>query len=218
MTIGIIGAGNIGQAIAKHLASAGLPASIANNRGPGSLSSIVQKLGAGITAAEMKTAAKADIVFLAVPWTAYEDAVAGLSPWGGRIVIDAMNAASISPEGLRPFDLGGRASSQIVAERLTGARVVKGSTRCRPPRLRATPTQTAASGCCLSREMTRRHGRKSRASSIGSDSWPSTSETSKWAADSSNSLAVRSQGSTWCSSHEQYGATNRRLGVEQTLS
>jgi predicted dinucleotide-binding enzyme len=125
MTIGIIGAGNIGQAIAKHLASAGIPASIANNRGPGSLSSIVQKLGVGITAAEMKAAAKADIVFLAVPWSAYEDAVAGLPPWGGRIVIDAMNAASIGPEGLRPFDLGGRASSQIVAERLTGARVVK---------------------------------------------------------------------------------------------
>src|SRR5258708_37874320 len=125
MTIGIIGAGNIGQAVAKHLASAGSPASIANNRGPGSLSSILQKLGAGITAAEMKVAAKADIVFLAVPWSAYEDAVAGLPPWGGRIVIDAMNAASIGPEGLRPFDLGGRASSQIVADRLTGARVYK---------------------------------------------------------------------------------------------
>src|SRR5216684_1982235 len=82
MTIGIIGAGNIGQAVAKHLATAGIPASIANNRGPGSLSSIVQKLGAGITAAEMKVAAKADIVFLAVPWSAYTDAVAGLARWG----------------------------------------------------------------------------------------------------------------------------------------
>src|SRR6266550_4575924 len=101
MTIGIIGAGNIGQAIAKRLASAGIPASISNNRGPSSLSSIVQGLGAGITAAELKVAAKADIV------------------------IDAMNAASIGPEGFRPFDLGGRPSSQVVADRLTGARVVK---------------------------------------------------------------------------------------------
>jgi len=125
MTIGIIGAGNIGQAVAQRLASAGIPASIANHRGPSSLSSIVQNLGAGITAAEIKVAAKADIVFLAVPWSAYADAVADLAPWGGRIVIDAMNAASVGPEGLRPFDLGGRPSSQIVAERLTGARVVK---------------------------------------------------------------------------------------------
>src|SRR6202167_3330289 len=125
MTIGIIGAGNIGQAIAKRLASAGISASIANNRGPSSLSSIVQNLGAGITAAEIKVAAKADVVFLAVPWSAYADAVAGLAPWGGRIVIDAMNAASVGPEGFRPFDLGGRPSSQVVADRLTGARVVK---------------------------------------------------------------------------------------------
>src|SRR6266478_954024 len=125
MTIGIIGAGNIGQAIAKRLASAGIPASIANNRGPSSLSSIVPNLGTGITAAEIKVAAKADIVFLAVPWSAYADAVAGLGPWGGRIVIDAMNAASLGPEGFRPFDLGGRPSSRVVADRLTGARVVK---------------------------------------------------------------------------------------------
>jgi 8-hydroxy-5-deazaflavin:NADPH oxidoreductase len=68
MTIGIIGAGNIGQAVARRLASAGIPASIANNRGPGSLSSIVQGLGAGITAADATVAAKADVVFLAVPW------------------------------------------------------------------------------------------------------------------------------------------------------
>ena len=125
MTIGIIGAGHIGQAVAKRLASAGIPASIANNRGPSSLSSIVQGLGAGITAAETKVAAKADVVFLAVPWQAYADAVAGLAPWGGRIVIDAMNAGFVGPEGLRPFDLGGQASSQLVADRLTGARVVK---------------------------------------------------------------------------------------------
>jgi predicted dinucleotide-binding enzyme len=125
MTIGIIGAGNIGQAIAKRLTSAGIPASIANNRGPSSLSSIVQNLGAGITAAEIRVAAKADIVFLAVPWQAYADAVAGLAPWNGRIVIDAMNAASVGPEGFRPAELGGRPSSQVVSDRLPGARVVK---------------------------------------------------------------------------------------------
>ena len=125
MTIGIIGAGNIGQAIAKHLASAGIPASIANNRGPSSLSSIIPTLGAGITAADAKVAAKADVVFLAVPWQAYADAVAGLAPWGGRVVIDAMNAGFLGPQGYQPFDLGGRASSQVVADRLTGARVVK---------------------------------------------------------------------------------------------
>jgi 8-hydroxy-5-deazaflavin:NADPH oxidoreductase len=125
MTIGIIGAGSIGQAIAKRLASAGIPASISNKHGPRSLSSIVQGIGSGITAVELKVAAKADVVFLAVPWSVHTEAVAGLAPWDNRIVIDAMNAASVGPEGFRPFDLGGRPSSQVVADRLTGARVVK---------------------------------------------------------------------------------------------
>jgi 8-hydroxy-5-deazaflavin:NADPH oxidoreductase len=125
MTIGIIGAGSIGQAIAKRLGSAGIPASISNNHGPRSLSSIVQGIGSGITAVELKVAAKADVVFLAVPWSVHTEAVAGLAPWDNRIVIDAMNAASVGPEGFRPFDLGGRPSSQVVADRLTGARVVK---------------------------------------------------------------------------------------------
>jgi 8-hydroxy-5-deazaflavin:NADPH oxidoreductase len=40
-------------------------------------------------------------------------------------VIDAMNAGFLGPQGYQPFDLGGRASSQLVADRLMGARVVK---------------------------------------------------------------------------------------------
>jgi predicted dinucleotide-binding enzyme len=137
MSIGIIGAGNIGQAIAKRLANAGIPASIANSRGPKSLSSI--GLDASITAAEISVAAKADVVFLAVPWAVHADAVAGLAPWDGRIVIDAMNAASVGPEGLRPFDLGGRPSSQVVADRLTGARVVKAFNTLPAPVLASDP-------------------------------------------------------------------------------
>ena len=81
-------------------------------------------MGPKVRAATVKDAANAHIVILAVPWSAHA-AVAGLAPSGGCIVIDATNAGSIGPEGLRPFDLGGRPSSQVVADRLTGARVVK---------------------------------------------------------------------------------------------
>jgi predicted dinucleotide-binding enzyme len=121
----IIGSGAIGSALAGHFANKGIEVLLANNRGPASLEDLVRKLGPKVRAATVKDAAKADIVILAVPWAAYADAVAGIAPWGGRIVIDAMNAASIGPEGFRPFDLGGRPSSQVVADRLTGARVVK---------------------------------------------------------------------------------------------
>jgi 8-hydroxy-5-deazaflavin:NADPH oxidoreductase len=121
----IIGSGAIGSAVAGHFASKSIEVLIANNRGPASLGDLVRKLGSKVRAATVKDAAKADIVILAVPWSAYADAVAGLAPWDNRIVIDAMNAASIGPEGFRPADLGGRPSSKVVADRLTGARVVK---------------------------------------------------------------------------------------------
>ena len=121
----IIGSGAIGSALAGHFASKGIEVLLANNRGPASMEDLVRNLGPKVRAATVKDAAKADIVILAVPWAAHADAVAGLAPWHGRIVIDAMNAGSIGPEGLRPFDLGGRPSSQVVADRLTGARVVK---------------------------------------------------------------------------------------------
>jgi predicted dinucleotide-binding enzyme len=121
----IIGSGAIGSALAGHFASKGIEVLLANNRGPASLEDLVRKLGPKVRAGTVKDAAKADIVILAVPWAVYADAVAGLAPWNNRIVIDAMNAASIGPEGFRPFDLGGRPSSQVVADRLTGARVVK---------------------------------------------------------------------------------------------
>ena len=125
MTIGIIGAGAIGQAIAKRISSARLEASISNSRGPDSLVSVVRDLGPGITPVSRQEAAKADIVFLAVPWTAHAAVVSDLSPWNGRIVIDAMNAVSIGPAGLAPVDLGGRPSSEVLAQQLPGARVVK---------------------------------------------------------------------------------------------
>jgi 8-hydroxy-5-deazaflavin:NADPH oxidoreductase len=125
MTIGIIGAGNIGQAVARRLSSAGLEASISNSRGPESLSSLVRELGPGIKADTRQEAAKADIVFLAVPWTKHAEVVSDLPPWNGRIVIDAMNAASFGPKGVAALDTGGRPSSEVVADHLPGARVVK---------------------------------------------------------------------------------------------
>src|SRR5262249_16083820 len=67
--------------------------------------------------------ANADIVILAVPFPLIADAVGGISDWRGRIVVDATNA--IDMPSFRPTDLGGRPSSEIVAEAVPGARLVK---------------------------------------------------------------------------------------------
>jgi len=121
-TIGIIGAGRLGQALARLAGRADRRVVIANSRGPESLRSVVDALGAGITAGTTDDAARCSMVALAVPWTNVHDALAGLS-WSGEIVMDATNAVQIP--SLEPLPLGGLTSSEIVAQLAPGARVVK---------------------------------------------------------------------------------------------
>ena len=158
MTIGIIGAGHIGQAVAKRLSSAGLEASISNSRGPESLSSLVRELGPGIKAATRQDAAKADIVFLAVPWTSHTDVVSDLPPWNGRIVIDAMNAVSVGPDGVAAVDLGGRPSSEVcrrASARGSRGQGVQHADRS-GPRQRSPPIWRASCDVCRARMRMRR--------------------------------------------------------------
>ncbi|WGT36633.1 NADPH-dependent F420 reductase [Pseudomonas atacamensis] len=123
MTISIIGSGSIGTAIARLLVNAGLPVSLANSRGPQSLGGLVDELGPLAQAVTAQQASQADIVFLAVNWSKIPDAVRDLGPWDGRIVIDANNP--IEAPLFKPFDLGGQPSSQVLAQMLPGAHVIK---------------------------------------------------------------------------------------------
>lgn len=122
-SIGIIGGGQIGTAFARALARAGIPATIANSRGPDSLSGLVRELGPAITAGTREQAAAADIVLVAVNWSKLPAALAGLPDWNGRIVIDANNP--IEAPLFKPAELNGRTSSEIVAGLVPGARLVK---------------------------------------------------------------------------------------------
>ena len=137
MSIGIIGAGNIGMAIAKTLARAGVNATIANSRGPDSLKDLVGPLGPTIKAGTREEAASADIVLIAVNWSKLPSAVAGLPDWGGRIVVDANNP--IEAPLFKPVDLQGLISSQVVAELVSGARLVKAFNHLRADVLASDP-------------------------------------------------------------------------------
>lgn len=123
MNIAIIGAGAIGTAIARLLARNGITASIANSRGPQSLSALTDELGPHIKAVSVSEAAQADLVFLAVNWQRIPTALKELGPWNQRILIDANNA--VDSATLKAVELGGRPSSAVVAELAPGARVVK---------------------------------------------------------------------------------------------
>jgi 8-hydroxy-5-deazaflavin:NADPH oxidoreductase len=123
MSIGIIGSGAIGTALARTLAGAGIAATISNSRGPDSLKDLVRELGPSIKAGTREQAARADIVLVAVNWSRLAEALAGLPNWNGRIVIDANNP--IEAPLFKPVDLNGRVSSEVFAELVAGARVVK---------------------------------------------------------------------------------------------
>ena len=137
MSIGIIGAGNIGLAVAKTLSRAGIAATIANSRGPESLKESVAALSPTIKAGTREQAASADIVLIAVNWSKLPAAVAGLPAWGGRIVIDANNP--IEAPLFKPVDLHGLISSQVVADLVTGARLVKAFNHLRADILASEP-------------------------------------------------------------------------------
>lgn len=121
-TIGIIGAGQIGQAFARLAQRAGRKVVLANSRGPETLAPVVAGLGTGVSAGDIDEAAASTMVVIAVPWMSIPAAVGGLV-WSRRIVIDATNAI-LFPD-LKPAVLDGRSSSEIVAELVAGARVVK---------------------------------------------------------------------------------------------
>ncbi|WP_321912692.1 NADPH-dependent F420 reductase [Burkholderia cepacia] len=140
MKIGIIGAGALGSNLAKALANRQLSAIISNRRGPESLAALVDELGPSIQAGTVEQAAKCDLVVLAVRWDDLEAALHGLPAWNGRIVVDATNAlAALDPDspeaadpdnplaayGIKVVDTNGRLSSEIVAERVPGARLVR---------------------------------------------------------------------------------------------
>jgi predicted dinucleotide-binding enzyme len=110
--VGIIGAGRIGQAMARIALRTGRSVMIANSRGPESLTPLVSALGDGVSAGTVQQAAAADIVVLAVPWPRVPQALEGLE-WRGQIVIDATN-------DFEPSDLGGRTSSEVVADLARG--------------------------------------------------------------------------------------------------
>jgi 8-hydroxy-5-deazaflavin:NADPH oxidoreductase len=115
--LGIIGAGRLGQAMARTALRAGRSVVIANSRGPESLASVVSALGDGASAGTVDEASAAAIVVIAVPWANVPDAIKGLE-WNGQIVIDATN-------DFEPSDLNGRTSSELVADLVAPARVVK---------------------------------------------------------------------------------------------
>lgn len=127
MKIGILGAGHIGATAGRLFARAGHEVALSNSRGPASLASLVEEINREVGAervhatAAQEAAAFGAVILLAVPWRT-KDAWPAPDAVRGKIVIDAMNPYTATG-GI--MDLGSSTSSEEVAQRLPGARLVK---------------------------------------------------------------------------------------------
>lgn len=131
MRIGFIGAGENALTLARHFLIYGNDVVLSNSRGPDTLTQVIADLGKGASAGTKNDAAAADIIILAVNWVNVRDALQGIN-WTNKILVDATNAHSANPPDFSVAGvarsraaLGGRTSSEIVAEWAPGARLVK---------------------------------------------------------------------------------------------
>lgn len=123
-TLGIIGTGRVGAALARRAVDAGLEVVVSNSRGPQTLADLIAELGRPARAATPAEAARvADLVIAAVPLAAH-----GQLPraqLAGKTVIDPMNYAPQPEWEVAELDGNELTSSELVARHLVGSRVVK---------------------------------------------------------------------------------------------
>jgi len=125
-SVGVIGSGAVGRAVATRALSARIPVVIGNSRGPSTLKELVGELGEGASAGTVAQAADADLVVVAIPFVKVPELVDEVPDWSGRVVVDATNQfAEYEPTYSGFVDLGDETGSEWVARHLSGATVIK---------------------------------------------------------------------------------------------
>ena len=124
MKIGVIGAGHIGGTAAKLFVDAGHEIAIANSRGPETLKDLVADLGENAKAVAVDEVANfGDIVFVSIPFGKFKELPA--DGFQGKIVIDSNNYYPDRDGHYKELDDDETTSTEMLAEHLNGARVVK---------------------------------------------------------------------------------------------
>jgi len=122
-TIGILGAGKLGTVLARLSVAAGYRTLVAGSGDPSAIALILDVMSPGAFAVSASQAAQqADIVILAVPLG--KRTSLPLEQLRDKIVIDSMNYWPDVDGVIDEFE-GGIASSLVVADLLSGARLVK---------------------------------------------------------------------------------------------
>jgi len=122
MSISIIGAGNVGSALAHVFARNHVDACVANTRGPESFPELAVEVGPTVRAVALDEALGSDLIILAIPFLAVEPVGRSRPDWRGKTIVDVTNAFMLpNADAL----LAGRLSTEIVAEAFPGAETVK---------------------------------------------------------------------------------------------
>jgi 8-hydroxy-5-deazaflavin:NADPH oxidoreductase len=135
MKYAIIGSGKIGTALARLFARENIEVAITNSRGPETLAPLRKELGPSIVPKSLQDACQAEIIILAVPFSAHKDVAKQFKKWNGKIVVDAMNALHTTPQ-----ELDGLLSSELVSKAFAGARLVKAFNHLPAAQLGTNPT------------------------------------------------------------------------------
>jgi 8-hydroxy-5-deazaflavin:NADPH oxidoreductase len=122
MKIAIIGAGNVGRAVARGVTRAGHSVSIAAAH-PDHAEALASDVGGAAASDAAEAARDADVVVLAVPYAAAGDVARALGDTArGKVVVDTTNPVRADGSGLA---VTGRSAAEEIRDQISGARVVK---------------------------------------------------------------------------------------------
>ena len=122
MKIAVIGAGNVGTAVARAGVNSGNDVVLTATT-PERAQTVAASIGARAAANNPDAVRQADLVVLAVPYSAVADVADEIADAAsGNIIIDATNALKPDLSGLAVTD---RSAAELLQERLPSARVVK---------------------------------------------------------------------------------------------
>lgn len=129
-TLGTIGAGHIGRAVARVALDAGYDVVLSNSRGPETLTDLVAELTARPTArgsvraaTAQEAAAAADLALVTIPLHAIGQVP--VEPLAGKVVVDTGNYYPQRDGQIAELDEGRATSSELLQRHLPSSSVVK---------------------------------------------------------------------------------------------
>ena len=120
MKYAMIGAGNVGKALARAFNRKGIDVALTSRRSVEELTPVAESIGSHVTATVLRDAISADVLFLATPFKTHPEVAKAAESWEGKIIVDVTNAYGVSPE-----DLGNLPSSLVISQAFPGAALVK---------------------------------------------------------------------------------------------